>query len=330
MNYYFAPMEGITGYIFRNTFHRYYAGIDRYYAPFISPAKEASMTWRERKELLAEHNEGICVVPQVLTNRADFFIRAVRDLSEMGYREVNLNLGCPSGTVVAKGKGSGFLARPDELEQFFDQVFACKEIKDQKISVKTRLGKNSPEEFEELLQIYNWYPISELTIHPRIQKEFYKGKVRMESFDYALKNSRNPLVYNGDLCTLNDLSAIRQHLEAKKAEAEVTALMIGRGLLQNPELIEWQRMKENGKKDGAETEYRPDYRRLKAFHDELYDRYKEVMSPDKNVLYRMKEIWSFLANAFPESGREIKNLRKSERFAEYEGAVMLLFQKYIF
>ncbi|MBE5872563.1 MAG: tRNA-dihydrouridine synthase family protein [Lachnospiraceae bacterium] len=328
MDYYFAPMEGVTGYIFRNTFHQYYGGIDRFFAPFISPAKEASMTWRERKELVPEHNEGLCVVPQVLTNRADFFIQAVRDLSEMGYREVNLNLGCPSGTVVSKGKGSGFLARPDELEQFFDRVFDCKEIGEMKISVKTRLGKNTPQEFEELLQIYNRYPIAELTIHPRIQKEFYKGRVRMEYFDHALKNSRNPLVYNGDLCTLKDLADIRQHLEEKRGEAQVTALMIGRGLLKNPELVEWERRKEKQEKDREETAYSMDYRRLKAFHDEIYARYKEVMSPDKNVLYRMKEIWSFLAEAFPDSGRELKNLRKSERFAEYEGAVLSVFQTF--
>lgn len=329
MNYYFAPLEGITGYIFRNTHHAFYPGVDRYYAPFISPAKEGSMTPREKNEMIPEHNVGICVVPQVMTNKADLFIRAVKDLREFGYHEVNLNLGCPSGTVTAKGKGAGFLARPDELEQFFDKVFSCKEIADMQISVKTRLGKNDPEEFGELLKIYNWYPISELTVHPRIQKDFYKGAVRMQYFDYALCHSENPLVYNGDLCSMKDIADKKTHIEAivqsdGEKNAKVTAMMLGRGLLKNPELIMWQKEAEESGKE--RNERRIDYVRLKAFHDELYARYKEVMSPDKNVLYRMKELWAYLGDSFAGCEKQFKQIRKAEHFAEYDAAIAFLFQ----
>lgn len=359
MNYYFAPLEGITGYIFRNTHHAFYPGVDRYYAPFISPAKEGSMTPREKNDLTPEHNAGICVVPQVMTNKADLFIRAVQDLRELGYHEVNLNLGCPSGTVTAKGKGAGFLARPDELKQFFDKVFSCREIADMQISVKTRLGKNDPEEFRELLKIYNWYPISELTVHPRIQKDFYKGEVRMQYFDYAFLHSENPLVYNGDLCSIKDIADKKAHIDAimhpdgenerglmktageiernamqpdGEKNEKVTAMMLGRGLLKNPELIMRQKEageRQQGKNDtvaGRTEVSRIDYVRLKAFHDELYARYKEVMSPDKNVLYRMKELWAYLGDSFEGCEKQLKQIRKAEHYAEYDGAVTILFQ----
>lgn len=338
MNYYFAPLEGITEYIFRNVHHKYYAGVDKYYAPFISPAREGSMTWKEKNDLVAEHNEQICVVPQVMTNHAGLFIRALQDLRDMGYREVNLNLGCPSKTVTAKGKGAGFLARGDALEQFFDEVFSCKEIKDIQISVKTRLGKNDPEEFKQLLKMYNWYPISELTVHPRVQQDFYKGAVRMEYFDYALLHSSNRLVYNGDLCKPEQIEGMKEHIRNITNEnlcsdaddcavQEVTAMMLGRGMLRNPELIMWQRENDAHGLAGTSEERKIDYRRLKAFHDELYARYKEVMSPDKNVLYRMKELWCYLGEAFPDGDKYIKQIRKAERFPAYDAAIMQLFQR---
>lgn len=320
MKYYFAPLEGVTGYIFRNAHHQYYPGIDKYYAPFISPAKEGSMTKREKDDLVSEHNEGINVVPQVMTNQSDYMIRAVRELKELGYEEVNLNLGCPSGTVTAKGKGAGFLAKPEELDQFLDNVFGCREISDINISVKTRLGKTDPDEFYELLRIFNSYPISELTIHPRIQKDFYKAPIRKEFFDYALQQSENILVYNGDLCTTDDIDAMLCRLHELKPKAKVSAMMLGRGLLKNPELIMWHRDK---------MEQQIDYRRLKAFHDEIYKRYQEVMSPDKNVLYRMKELWCYLSEAFTGCDKQMKQIRKAERFGAYDAAVMQIFQNYI-
>ncbi|MGN1364878.1 MAG: tRNA-dihydrouridine synthase, partial [Victivallis vadensis] len=175
-----APMEGVTNYVYRWAFAQVYTGIDRYFTPFISPNQNYSFTGKEWNEVNPANNEGMTVVPQLLTNKADHFLWACGELKKLGYQEVNLNLGCPSGTVVAKKKGSGFLTMPRELDQFLEEVFARTEVK---VSVKTRLGKVNPEEFEEILAIYNKYPISELIIHPRVQKEFYKGHAHREWFD---------------------------------------------------------------------------------------------------------------------------------------------------
>jgi len=321
MNYYFAPLEGVTGYIFRNAHHKYYGGVDKYFAPFVSPVKECILTPREKRDLAPENNEGICLVPQILTNNAEAFILTALKLKEMGYKEVNLNLGCPSGTVTAKGKGSGFLARTVELESFFEKVYGCDEISDMELSIKTRLGKNDTEEFYELLELFNRYPISELTIHPRIQKEFYKGVPHREYFEYAVENSKNPLIYNGDLCTAEDVKTLLEAIPEKKSvkgEDIVKGFMFGRGLLKNPALCE----ELSGLSDGC-----PDKERLKTFHDEIYHGYQEIMAPDKNVIFRMKELWSYLITAFPGKEKMLKKIRKAEHYSEYESVVMQLFQE---
>ena len=203
--YDFAPLDGITKVVFRQVYHRMFGGADRYFIPFFSPTDQHILTKRDQRELDPAANAGLPVVPQVMTCRAPDFLWAAEIVADMGYTEVNLNLGCPSGTVTAKGKGAGFLAKPEELERFFDEVFAAVKLP---VSVKTRLGVKEPEEFERLLDIYNRYPIACLTIHPRVQKQFYKGTVHRDWFAWAAERSRNPLCYNGDLVTVEDLSLI--------------------------------------------------------------------------------------------------------------------------
>ena len=202
MKYYLAPMEGLTTYNFRTNWNRCYGGMDKYFTPFIS---NRHMNSRERNDVLPEHNVGMYTVPQILTNKAEEFLSLAEQLAGYGYHEVNLNLGCPSGTVTAKGKGSGFLAHPNELAAFFDEVFSKNPLP---VSVKTRLGYETPEEFAALLDLYNRYPIACLTVHPRVRKEKYRGPVHLDAFADALANSRNPVCYNGDLRTVGELSLI--------------------------------------------------------------------------------------------------------------------------
>ncbi len=149
LHLYFAPLEGITTYPYRNLHHKYFGGVDKYFTPFLAPGPEQGMSVKEMRDVLPENNAGVPVVPQILTNRAGDFLLASKKLAEMGYREINLNLGCPSGTVTAKKKGSGFLLYPDDLDHFFDEVFADASVRNGEfqISVKTRIGKNEVEEW---------------------------------------------------------------------------------------------------------------------------------------------------------------------------------------
>ena len=178
LNIYFAPLEGITGYIYRNAYSdiicrdRGKELISKFFSPFISPGVNQRLSRKELRDILPENNRGIRLIPQLLGCRGEDILLGIEDIKALGYTEVNINLGCPSGTVVAKKKGAGLLAYTDALDEFLYKIYEKADIK---VSVKTRIGKNSPEEFFEILDIYNKYPMEELIIHPRIQTDFYKN-----------------------------------------------------------------------------------------------------------------------------------------------------------
>lgn len=307
MRYLLAPMEGVTGYLFRNAHAACFGPADKYLTPFLSPTQNLCFTTREREDVLPEHNEGLNVVPQLLTNNAVHFIWAARELEAMGYREVNLNLGCPSGTVTAKGKGSGFLAYPERLDRFLDSIFSHLTLD---ISIKTRVGKTSIDEFDELLRIFNRYPICELTVHPRVQADFYQGKPSKKTFRKALDASRAPVCYNGDLFSLPALFSFTAIFP------EADRVMVGRGAVSNPALLrEFQ-----GGKPAQKEE-------LKEFHDRLYAGYQRIMSGDRAVLARMKELWSYLLFSFTNREKYVRRLRKVNRLDEYEDIIDAVFRE---
>ena len=207
MRYYFAPMEGVTDSVYRRLHHKYFSGITRYYMPFISPTIHRALTNREERELPFAADENFCAVPQVLTKVSEDFLWAAQVCKDRGYEEVNLNVGCPSGTVVSKGKGSGMLRDPAALDRFLEEIFSRTPVA---LSVKTRLGMEDPEEFPALLEIFNRYPIQELTIHPRVRKAFYKGSIHEEMFRYAVENSKNPLCFNGNITNLTQIAKLQE------------------------------------------------------------------------------------------------------------------------
>ncbi len=323
MEFYFAPMEGITGYIYRNAHQKFFPGMDKYFTPFLSPNENRALNPKEKKDILREHNIDLYVTPQILTNRADFFLRAARELKEeYGYEEVNLNLGCPSGTVVSKGKGAGFLGDLEGLDAFFAQVFAKAEVK---VSVKTRVGISSPEEFYRILEVYNRYPLQELIVHPRVRKDFYKNKPDWGIFAEAVRRSGNPLCYNGDIFTLAD------YVKFRKEFPTVGKVMLGRGLLVNPALAqqarEWERQAEAKAKGAAYVPafYPLDKEKARSFHDCLFEAYREELSGDTNLLFKMKELWSYMACLFTNYEKYWKKIKKASRLCEYGEAVNRLF-----
>lgn len=322
---YMAPMEGVTGFIYRNTFARFFGGIDKYYTPFISPGEHRNFKSRELKDVLPDNNAGLNVAVQMLTNNAEHFIVTARKMMDFGYREVNLNLGCPSGTVVAKGKGPGFLSFPEKLDAFLDEIYSGLADTGLDISVKTRIGRYEQDEFYELLDIYNKYPISELIIHPRVQKDMYKNTPRMEIFDYAVEHSKNPLVYNGDICTVEDYERFAGHYlknaenvpdepksdkernnkESDKESAKITAVMLGRGLISNPGLA--VQIVSGGC---------PDRSTLKDFFDALVWAYRAEIPDEKNVVFKIKENLFYLVNLFEDKEEYWKKIRKSDNLME--------------
>lgn len=309
MEIYFAPLEGITGYIYRNAYESLYGHIDKYFAPFISPADRCPMTPKERKDLELENNPGINLIPQILTCKSNHFIEAAHELSVMGYNEVNLNLGCPSGTVCAKKKGAGFLPETDELKDFLEDIYSYADTNGIKISLKTRLGYFNPDEFYDLLEIFNEYPVSELIIHPRIRGDFYKGEPRLDYYKYALDYAKAPLVYNGNIYSQKDYDKFCDYFEKP-----LDTVMLGRGIITNPSLA-------NELLTGN-TEI--DYALFWKLHDVLYHEYQKIMSPDINVLYRMKELWTYWRANFEDSDKIMKRILKSKKYPEYEDAIKQL------
>jgi tRNA-dihydrouridine synthase len=291
----FAPMEGITGRDFREVHAACFPGTDRYWIPFLSPASAHVLTPRQRRDLDPGPLGCGRLVPQVLTRDPADFLWAASAIAELGYREVNLNLGCPSGTVVGKGKGAGMLRDPAALDRFLEAVFAAAPIP---VSVKTRIGLTDPAEWETILPVLARYPIRELTIHPRTRRELYGGQVHPGAFLRAAEVLPFPLRYNGNLFT----PAAVQRAEA--ALPRCGGLLIGRGLLADPALITRCR---GGSRDREA---------LIAFHEELADRYLAVMHPDGAVLPKFKELWVYLSLLLPDE-KPWKRLRKCSRWADF-------------
>lgn len=307
MKYYLAPMEGITGHIYRNVYEKYFHNIDKYFTPFIVPNQSLSLKTKELRDLLPENNEGLNVVPQILTNDAEGFILTANKLKQLGYDEINLNLGCPAGTVVSKKRGSGFLAYPDELDKFLDEIY---KISDMKISIKTRLGKERPEEFYNLIEIYNKYPLEELIIHPRTREDFYGNIPNLKMFKEALSLSKHSICYNGDIFTTENYN------EIVKEFPEIDKVMLGRGVLANPGLI--GEIREN---NFISKEI------LKEFHDEIFENYTILLNEDKNAMYRMKELWGYMSHIFTDNKKYYKKIKKAQKAKDYREAVSRLFEE---
>ncbi len=307
MKFYLAPMEGVTGYIYRNACETFFAGTDKYFMPFITPKPKKGFTSKELNDILPKHNEGLVTVPQILTNQAEDFTQTEKYLREYGYQEINLNLGCPSGTVTSKGKGAGFLGRTKALDEFLYKIY---EKSEGDISIKTRIGVEEPEEFYELLEIYNRYPIKELTIHSRVLKDYYKNTPHRNIYKYAEENSKNSLCYNGDIFTVKDYEELV--LDCPKTQA----VMLGRGMIANPGLI---RLIKEGKPVTKEE--------LKGFHDKVWEEYLSIMSGDIHAIYKMKELWFYMGGMFAEPERYIRKIRKTGSRTEYETVVNALFRE---
>lgn len=307
-----APMEGLTTVVFRRLHARLFGGADRYYLPFVTPTREPRFTERQMRELAPGANEGIPAIPQLLTRSVEDFVWAAKALADLGYQEVNLNLGCPAGTVTAKGKGSGFLQYPSELYEFLSRVFDAE--LPITVSIKTRLGYRSTDEFPNLADLYAHFPMGRLIVHARLKTDLYKGDVRRDVLDAALASLPMPLGYNGDLITPADIEQARVRYAG--APGGLIEIMVGRALMADPALFR----KAKGGEPATLTE-------LMAFHEELFETYTERFQSRKNALMRMKEYWFYQLNLFGGDEDEAtlakaaSRLFRSKEVADFEAAV---------
>ena len=298
MEFYFAPMEGVAGYIYRNTYNKYFNNVDKFFAPFISTSPNGIKKMKEFKDILPENNKNINIVPQLLSNSYEDFVVAVKEIKEFGYNEVNLNVGCPSGTVTSKKKGAGMLLDLEFLDKFLNYIFDNLDIK---ISVKTRIGFYDDCEVEKLIEIYNRYPVYELIVHSRTREDYYKNSINLNAFEKFYKNSESSLCFNGDIFSNEDYKEIIQKFP------EINKMMLGRGILRNPSIVENIKNNKNC----------PDLKKIFEFRDELYEKYKEYLSGETHLLFKMKEVWLYMISSFDDSEKCAKKIKKVKNIKEY-------------
>jgi len=301
MKLYIAPMRGLTEAVYRNTFSRHFKGIDIAVSPFITTVNKISN--KHIKDILPQNNQAFPLIPQLLSKDPQGFILMAEKLFELGYEEINWNLGCPYAMVANKMRGSGLLPYPDRIDQFLEAVFS--KIPN-RLSIKLRLGRFHADEILMIIPVLNAYPLSELIIHPRTGIQMYDGTPNLDQFEKCLLVSKHPIVYNGDIVSTSDFTNIYARFQS------LNGIMIGRGLLRNPHLGEMIK----------KPDVKKDWMRLKAFHDELYHQYQNVLSGPGHVLGKMKEHWKYLSQGFEHSHSLLKRILRSTTFSQYESHVL--------
>lgn len=314
MKIYFAPLHGITTYTYRNLFDDLFDGVDKYYAPFLSASTHDMFTKKEIKDLSKTNNKlSKPLVPQLLGSEGELFIDAMERLVDMGFEdEINLNMGCPSGTVVAKNRGSGCFKDLFKLEKTLEEIFAWNDNREKplNISVKTRIGLNEESEWQEILEIYNKFPVSELIIHPRTRKQMYRETPNMNAFDYGYNNSKADVCYNGDIKTIDDYQKIADKYNIK-------SIMLGRGLVGNPMLASVIKGGNNLTRS-----------KLIEYHDSIYEAYRKEISTDRHLLCKMKEFWTYVGDNFEDEHKVKKLIRKTQKCYKYNEVVKEILENY--
>lgn len=304
-----APFQGITDSVYRNIYTKYFSGIDKYYTPFFTGIHKDNSRSLRGEEIDVNCNDVNTLTPQILGNDADEIIRFADQCQAMGYKEINLNMGCPFPRVANKVRGCGLMAEPQRVREIFDKVFNNIEIK---FSLKCRLGYYKDTEIDELIDCFNTYPFSEIIIHPRIGKQLYSGSADVDRFAEIAPLIHRPLVYNGDIFSVDDFKRISEKLQS------VDMFMLGRGLLTNPFLADEIKGNNVASEDKKEI--------LHGFVVSLYLERLRHAGGSPKIIGCMKELWSYMMNSFEEPQTVWRKIKKINNLEVYEETVELIFR----
>jgi tRNA-dihydrouridine synthase len=303
-----SPLQGFTDYRFRNALHRYFGGIDTFYAPYIRLNGKFVIKPGYQRDLQLKNNSTLTVIPQVMTNDADEFIFVSKYVRELGYTELNWNLGCPYPMVINRCMGSGLINDPQRIDRILERVHNETDIV---VSMKMRMGYEHSGEILDVFPVLEKYPIKNVAIHARIGKQLYKGGVDLQSFQRCVDNTSIPLYYNGDI------TSVESHTRLKEQFPMIDHWMIGRGLISDPSLPQ---MIKNG-----DTEYPADRLEMfSKFHDTLLSEFQDTLSGEKHVTQKMSSYWEYFAASMRSPIRMIKKIRKAKTMNDYEHAVAQL------
>ena len=307
-----APFQGITNRVFRKVYTRHFQGIDKLFTPFFTSIHKKNISSSRSKELISVTENGIPVVPQILSKDADEMLRFANFCKELGFDEINWNLGCPYPRVANKMRGSGMLPHPKIVDEILQQFMPKTPVK---LSVKMRLGFKEPEEIFQLIPILNKYNITEVTVHARIGKQLYKGSVNHNIFKKVIQQSTIPTGYNGDIFTKNDFINLTNSISG------ISFLMLGRGLLVDPFLPAHIKNIEIPNLEGQKEI-------IRKFIDDLYYERRKQHHDGLQTLGNMKEYWWYLSCSFDNPHKVFSLIKKKKNFEEYEDAVNRIFNDY--
>lgn len=299
----FAPLQGYTDWIYRNTFAAHFCGADAYYTPFVRVEKGDVFRKRDLRDIDPANNTVSNLIPQILPGSVEEFRLLVQLVREKGYSRVDINLGCPFPLIAGKRKGAGMLPYPEEVEQLLAVVDEFPEVV---FSLKMRLGWGDADECIRLLPIINAIRLCSVTIHARIGKQQYKGETNLDAFERFYRECKHPLFYNGDLSTSEDIENILKRFPLLRG------VMIGRGLLASPFLIADFR---------KSAVFLPEERmeRARAFHKALFVAYSGHLQDELQLLMKMKTFWDYF---LPETDRKmLKKIKKANKLSQYNEVV---------
>ena len=296
---YLAPIQGFTDFVYRKAYSQLFPEVDKYFIPYIS-VKNNQILKKYENEIILQNNPQKYVIPQVLAKDENELVFLSALLEDAGYNEINLNLGCPFPMVTNRGKGAGLLPYPEKLKSMLVRFFERSNLK---LSIKLRAGLNSPNEIENIIPVLNDFPLTEIIFHPRIAKQLYKGEIIDSAFQFAQKNIKHKLVYNGDIFSLSDFNELRNQFP------ETDNWMLGRGILMNPFLP--------AEINSIKISLDEKIEKLKEFHQLIFEGYAKTMDNTGNILNKMKQFWSYFSFSFPNQKKVFKGVKKSKNLADY-------------
>jgi len=300
-----SPLQGYTDFRFRNAFQRYFGGVDQYIAPYIRLSVEMAIKPATERDIIPANNQSLNLIPQILTKDADEFIFVAGYVKKLGYGELNWNLGCPYPMVAKRGMGSGLMSMPDKIDEILSKVFDGTDIH---VSVKMRLGYESPDEILRVLSVLEKYKLASIIIHPRIGKQLYKGDVDLDAFERCVGQTNHTIFYNGDITSVGNFRKLKNRFPA------INHWMIGRGLIADPFLPSMIK---------TDTNVYPENRNevFSSFHDTLFSSYEEALSGSRHILLKMYYFWEYFIQSFPDSHKGLKKIKKCQNIKTYREVV---------
>ncbi len=300
-----SPLQGFTDFKFRNAFNHLFGGIDTFYSPYIRLNGKMVIKNSYKRDIDLANNTDLEVIPQIITNDADEFLFVSKYVREIGYKELNWNLGCPYPMVTKRGMGSGLISNAEKIDNILYKVHNESDIL---VSMKMRMGYDNPEEILDTLPILDKYSLKNIAIHARIGKQLYKGGTDLDAFQSGLNNSKHKMYYNGDITSVAAFKKLQERFTT------IDHWMIGRGLIADPFLPSM--IKNNT------TEYPKNrFDIFNEFHNRIYQEYDAALSGPTPIKMKMLGFWEYFSQSFSNPQKTYKKIKKATNPKKYEIAV---------